>query len=265
MLTVGYGDIKATTTEELVFACIWMLLGVMVYSFTIGSVSSIFAYKSAQKENEMQLINILSKLRTEYKLPYPLYLKAKKAVRTGFKDEEDSDFSGLLGVLPASLKNELGFLINKKKLMGIAFFDNKPKEFIAAVGPVMKKVVMNIGDMIYSEGDPVNDVFFIKSGKVAAVLKECINFKYLKYGQGQSFGHVDVICGHEYRKETMKVTAPTEILQCNKKEFEKIFCQIYQSITADFLDDGRMQKNLLKNVHKEAKDYYKTEYNQKKN
>jgi hypothetical protein len=81
VLTVGYGDIQARTIEEKLFACIWMLIGVMVYSFMIGSVSSILAYNNAQKEQDMHMLNILAKIRIEYKLPVGLYIKAKKAVK----------------------------------------------------------------------------------------------------------------------------------------------------------------------------------------
>ena len=41
--TVGYGDIAITRPEEYGLALIWMVFGVTVYSFTVGSVTSIIA------------------------------------------------------------------------------------------------------------------------------------------------------------------------------------------------------------------------------
>jgi CRP-like cAMP-binding protein len=134
------------------------------------------------------------------------------------------DYKDFLTILPATLKNELGYLINKKKLGGIPFFDHKPKDFIASVGPIMKKLQYSKSDFIYNEGDPANDIYFIKSGKVSAVLRDCFNFKYLKWTQGQAFGHVDIITGSSYRKETIQVNSNCEVLQCSKKNFERVFC-----------------------------------------
>ena len=39
--TVGYGDISATNTTERIVACIIMIIGVIAFSFSTGSLSSI--------------------------------------------------------------------------------------------------------------------------------------------------------------------------------------------------------------------------------
>ena len=41
--TVGYGDISATTTYERIVAIVFMLVGVILFSFAAGSLSSILS------------------------------------------------------------------------------------------------------------------------------------------------------------------------------------------------------------------------------
>lgn len=41
--TVGYGDIPANTVSEIFLSLIWMLVGVIFYSFIIGNFTSIIA------------------------------------------------------------------------------------------------------------------------------------------------------------------------------------------------------------------------------
>ena len=62
----------------------------------------------------------------------------------------------------------------------------------------------------------------------------------------------------------MRVTANTEVLVISKKNFEKVFCINFQHVTNDFCEDAKMQQNLIKNVHHEAKDFFKNEYKENK-
>jgi voltage-gated potassium channel Kch len=43
LLTVGYGDIPAKTTEELFLAVSWMIVGGFFYTFTIGNLTSVLS------------------------------------------------------------------------------------------------------------------------------------------------------------------------------------------------------------------------------
>jgi len=43
LTTVGYGDIAPGTPVERIIAILWMIVGVGVYSFTIGNLSSLLA------------------------------------------------------------------------------------------------------------------------------------------------------------------------------------------------------------------------------
>lgn len=41
VLTVGYGDITASTNTERLVSVLWMMIGVTFYSFTIGVITSV--------------------------------------------------------------------------------------------------------------------------------------------------------------------------------------------------------------------------------
>lgn len=43
VITLGYGDIPAVTTAEMILSLFWMTFGVAFYSFIIGNFSSIIA------------------------------------------------------------------------------------------------------------------------------------------------------------------------------------------------------------------------------
>ena len=43
LTTVGFGDVSAVTVGERIFAIVWMLLGVAMYSYAIGNMTNMIA------------------------------------------------------------------------------------------------------------------------------------------------------------------------------------------------------------------------------
>jgi hypothetical protein len=50
LTTVGYGDISGYTTAEMIIAMLWMMFGVGVYSFIVGTLSSVLSSMDAKTE-----------------------------------------------------------------------------------------------------------------------------------------------------------------------------------------------------------------------
>lgn len=50
------------------------------------------------------------------------------------------------------------------------------------------------GEFIYTDGDEVSCIYFLKDGIVGNVLPRHFNTKYVDYPIGSSFGIVDIIC-----------------------------------------------------------------------
>ena len=61
--TVGYGDIKPTNTDEKTFTILLMLLGCIMFSYTIGSLGSIFGQIDTQSSIQHERILYLHRIR----------------------------------------------------------------------------------------------------------------------------------------------------------------------------------------------------------
>ena len=62
LTTVGYGDIDARTTPELIIAIIFMFFGVGFYSYFIGMLTSVLQYISVQETTLKKNIEIMNEL-----------------------------------------------------------------------------------------------------------------------------------------------------------------------------------------------------------
>ena len=68
LTTVGYGDIVAKNTEERMFTAFIMIIGVFIYSYTIGSLSSLLSNLDARKEQLNKKLELLQEITSEYSL-----------------------------------------------------------------------------------------------------------------------------------------------------------------------------------------------------
>ena len=61
---------------------------------------------------------------------------------------------------------------------------------MAFVCPYLKSIKFKKDDIVTDEGDRANEIYFLKSGNVALILKQYDNFKFMKIAQGNYFGDV---------------------------------------------------------------------------
>ena len=73
--TVGYGDIYATNTPERIVATIIMIIGVIAFSFSTGSLSSIIQNIDSRQATYRRKLEVLKELRVNYGLDDDLYME----------------------------------------------------------------------------------------------------------------------------------------------------------------------------------------------
>jgi CRP-like cAMP-binding protein len=83
--------------------------------------------------------------------------------------------------------------MNKQIIKRITFFKNKPPYFIAFIGPLLKPLRIEAGNYVYREGDPIEEIYFLTRGKVAFVIHELGDLKYMTVEAGFYFGELDFL------------------------------------------------------------------------
>jgi Ion channel len=149
---LGYGDIPAGTLIEKIFAICWMMTGVFVYSFLIGTFSNIFTKMDQSKACMRQSLTLLKKFSESYCVSKELYIKARHIIKSGYKIHSN-DYREFLKELPYEYSQEVGYFIYKSIVDGIAYFDHKPHELVVSIGPHLKPIVVSEGDFVYSKDD----------------------------------------------------------------------------------------------------------------
>lgn len=100
-------------------------------------------------------------------------------------------------------------------------------------------------------------MYFIKSGKVAAILPNFNDFRFLKIKEGYYFGELDLLFYNEIRKYTYMAAKDSELLVLSKKHFKNIFFIEFREIGMDFINNAYLRKKKTRKIFKEAIEFCK--------
>ena len=73
--TVGYGDITPATITERVMCIFLFIFGVLFFSFSIGSLTSVLSSLNVREAKLHEKIKLLDMIKKEYNVPFSLYNK----------------------------------------------------------------------------------------------------------------------------------------------------------------------------------------------
>lgn len=247
VITVGYGDVPAFTVGERIIAIFAMFAGVIFFSLTVGTLTSLLSDIDKKNQDYESKVNVLMQIKEKYKVKDEVINRVRNTLKFGiFKGQED--FEELLETLPHELAIKLGMVIYEPLVENIYFFDDKPEELIRAVGPHLKSVVFAKGDKIYVKGEYSNEIYFIKEGSVSLVVPEYFNQVCMTVNKGGYFGEVELIHGTS-RYFTFLANADCELLSLEKKHFMKIFFKDFRNIGLMIKEEAESKLVKQRNVY----------------
>lgn len=94
-----------------VFCLILLIVGVVGFSFAIGSLSSVLSSLDAKAGKLKEKLGTLEDIRGEYKIPYDLYRRLRLALNYDHSKNAEEHMS-FLNDLPATLKVELSVVMH---------------------------------------------------------------------------------------------------------------------------------------------------------
>lgn len=121
IFTVGYGDILSNNKFERTYNIILMIVGIMLYSFALTSISNIIKNnneKNKDYENKKEYLNHIS---TKYIINKELYSKLSRHLSYQKKVDKSNKIE-FLNQLPISLRNELILGMHKNMIQTMNFF-----------------------------------------------------------------------------------------------------------------------------------------------
>ena len=202
--TVGYGDITAGTTIERIYNLFIMSFGVLLYSFAIGSLSSIVSTLDQKSEEMNQKLQILSSIKKEFNLEQGIYDKVRKVIKYDLSRNQ-KDKMVFLQELPNKLRIELSQIMHDKVIQNFYFFRDQPSDFFAYVAPLLKPVKFSKNDYLYKCQDMIDEMYFVAKGTVIFCLDKRYGEKEIReIKKNNNFGEIEM-CLNEKLSFNIKI------------------------------------------------------------
>lgn len=243
MSTVGYGDITAGTEFEQVIAMGMMFMSILVFSFVIGSLSSMLSNIDTKENVMTNKLAVIDEFAKQSHLNNGLKFKLRSALRysTDKVGLSWSDKMNIFNELPRNLRYELALAMHQGSVKQLPFFADKDHVFVSTVVPFLQHIKIKSGEHIYRQGEYADELYFLVKGRACYVTgKNDICFKSLQ--RGSYFGEIEVI--HQTpRRFTVKAVVDCEMLTMSRQLMMYVK-QEFKAIAKEMEDVANARDNL---------------------
>jgi hyperpolarization activated cyclic nucleotide-gated potassium channel 1 len=125
LTTVGYGDITAFSNDEMTISLIWMMFGVGIYSFIIGSLTSVLSNYDLRQtaiDRRVQLFEVYCK---ENKIPPELILEVNYYLKHNIEitSLDDHEKKGVVMSIPKKYRLQIALAMHDQAASKVAFIN----------------------------------------------------------------------------------------------------------------------------------------------
>lgn len=229
MTTVGYGDLHAVNTMEMIFIIFYMLFNLGLTAYLIGNMTNLVVEGTRRTMEFRNSIQAASNFVNRNHLPPRLKEQILAYMCLRFKAETLNQYH-LIEQLPKSICKSICQHLFLPTVEKVYLFEGVSKEILLILVSKMRAEYIPPREDVILHNEAPDDVYIIVSGEVEIIDCE-IDHKELVVGTLQSmdmFGEVGALCcrpqGFTYRTKTLsqllrlKTSALIEAMQCKQED-----------------------------------------------
>ena len=219
LTTVGYGDIVARSSAQMLYACVIQLAGVGFFGFIVSNVASLLARSDAAREHHMDNLDRIETFMKLHKIPSELRVHTREYFHYMWANKKGYSDSSLIEGLPAKIQSELLLHINKPIIERVSFLRDASSDLIEDLMMELKPRVFVPNERIFKAGDAGDALYFIQSGSVEVISREGELITTL--GEGAFFGEMALIT-NDTRSATTKASSFCDVFELHRSSFDRV-------------------------------------------
>jgi hypothetical protein len=219
LTTVGYGDISAKTSPQMIFASIIQVVGVGVFGFILSNVASLLSRLDAAREHHMDSRDKIETYMKSHHIPNHLKAKVRSYYHFLWTNHRGYSDHSLLEDLPYKMRSEMFLFINKSIIEKVAFLRGASQELLEDLMNELKPVIFVPEEKVFRIGDEGHQMYFIQNGEVEIVSREGAVLATLS--DGAFFGEMALVTDGTRNANARAVTY-CDAYTLSKETFQKV-------------------------------------------
>lgn len=166
MTTTGFGDLRAHTDEERIFATLVMLSGKLLYGIILGNIASTLANADYLRVRYKAQIAKVERIFSDRGIPQELRRRALRYFDHMWQVQRGLDATALFANMPYTLKADISWNISQDLIRQVPMFQRGNSGFVAMLALALKPQYFLRGDWVQQEGDVCREIHFVATGYV---------------------------------------------------------------------------------------------------
>jgi len=239
LATVGYGDIVPKTNPQTVYAMVVMLIGVGVYGYVIGNVTSVIANIDLAKRHYLEKMESLAAFMRYRNIPPRLQRRLRDYYAYLWENQMVYDESSVMADLPDSLRTEVALFLRRDFIEHTPLFKGASHELVREMALQLRPVVFTPGDFIILVGQYGRNMYFISRGTVEIIAPDGKTvLDTLK--DGQFFGEVALLFVQP-RNASVRAVDYCDLYTLDKDTFDHVLAQ-YPEFAAHIKEEAERRR-----------------------
>ncbi|KAL2457294.1 Potassium channel SKOR [Forsythia ovata] len=168
MATVGYGEIHAVNTREMIFVMIYVSFDMILGAYLLGNMTALIV-KGSKTERFRDKMADLIKYMNRKKLGNNISKEIKGHVRLQY--ESNYTDAAILQDLPLATRAKIARKLYEPDIREVPLFKGCSYAFIKQIAIRMQEEFFLPGEVIIEEGNTIDQLYFLCDGKLEEVKK----------------------------------------------------------------------------------------------
>uniref|UniRef100_A0A5B7CAK4 Potassium channel n=1 Tax=Davidia involucrata TaxID=16924 RepID=A0A5B7CAK4_DAVIN len=236
MATVGYGEIHAVNTREMIFVMAYVSFDMILGAYLLGNMTALIV-KGSKTERFRDKMSDLIKYMNRNKLEKNINNEIKGHVRLQY--ESNRTDASVLQDIPVSIRAKISQQLYEPKVREVPLFKGCSSGFIKQIAIRVHEELFFPGEEIIEQGNIADQVYFVCDGTLEEVGKsedDETEEPHPRLPKYSSFGEISVLCN---------IPAPYTIRVCEISKLLRVDKQAFIEILEIYFSDGRIIINNL--------------------
>ncbi|GER35981.1 potassium channel [Striga asiatica] len=247
LTTVGYGDLHAENTREMIFDLFYMLFNLGLMAYLIGNMTNLVVHGTSKTRQFRDTVQAATSFALRNKLPAGLQEQMLSHLCLKFRtDSEGLQQQEILDSLPKAIRSSISHFLFYSLVDKVYLFRGVSNDLLFQLVSEMKAEYFPPKEDVILQNEAPTDFYILVTGAVELlILKNGVEQVFGEAKAGDLCGEIGVLC---YRPQlfTVRTKRLSQLLRLNRATFLNI-------VQANVGDGTIIMNNLLQHL-KELKD-----------